>query len=134
MCEMAELDYPAIRSGVHEWTVEIEETCYRLSVGVTLTGMIPNAFAFGTPQGWMYSNEGFNSHVQFQFGKGSKVTLTLDMQAGGTLSARVDNGAQINLHSDLRSHLNGPTGGFVPAVSLCLSGRVRIIEIEKLQG
>ena len=75
-------------------------------------------------------------HTDTGFKTGSKVMFKLDLSSeeenNGTLSISVDGGDVVTLFTGLRAHLDGITGGFLPAVACDVGAQIKIIKIEQL--
>lgn len=140
------LDCDWLRPGdVHKWSVQLGEQ--NKSV-FNLVGVVANMQNFDYDHS-LYDQEGtwvlagaFKCDHEscdtivdssLKFGKGSKVTLVLDLTDSGTLSASVDGGTTFELFSGMirQASLMGASPGFLPAVSLsCASCKVRFLGFE----
>ena len=158
--EVELLQVSALTRGIHRWKVRIEAICPKgvwLGLASTAVPLKANEWLGSQKGGWVYGSEKgvvchddsardrqHHQHRQEEvdnggnppFGAGSEVSMTLDLNAdcGGTLSASVDDNPSVVLFSGLLSHLmqHEGAGGFVPAVSLKRPGCVRILEMSSV--
>jgi hypothetical protein len=150
-CEV--MDCPAMRNGLHKWTIKLEQMSDNLVVGIasTIDPPDPTQQLGRDKRSWALWDDGdiwhakyidtpnkVESSVDLTFEHGSEVSLVLDLRGGGgggTLSASVDDGPTVLLFSNLLSHLDnhGGSGGFVPAVEIYEKGdKVRLIEMHEI--
>lgn len=132
------LEYPHITSGLHQWTIQIEEMSDKIGLGVGKRTHNSNSIG---PHGWQYYSDGVaipdNEEDFFPtFSAGSKVTLTLnllDSHSGGRLSVCVDGGAVFTVFSGLQlDWIHHTPLGFIPTASFQSTGCVRLLEIKEL--
>jgi hypothetical protein len=144
------LECPPMTSGVHKWSVFVEEytsgTSGFLVLGVaSIVHSLDKKRSLGCQAGgWGYFSDGVAFHNGAcvkenlpQFQKGSKVTFILDLTGEGTLSASVDEKSFQKLFSDMLSKVRtvNPEGGFTPAVRLHNSdNRVRFLGFERVSA
>lgn len=139
------LDYSPMTSGVHTWTMELEEDAQASWFGVVLAGKTFDLGCFlGKQEGaWMLGSNGqrANGTQLFDadrptFSQRSRVTLTLNLsehrEDGGCLEASIDGGNPFVVFDHMRDHLGEQGEGFLPAVSR--PRRVRLLEITKLRN
>jgi hypothetical protein len=131
---------PPLTSGVHKWSILVEEMIYHVYFGVASTvheldynrflGHQSGGWAYG--QGSAYHNDATVSNGHPKLKTGSKVTLILDLTGEGTLSASVDGKPAVQLFAEMLSELDGfkNTKGFVPAVSISGKGGARFLGFE----
>jgi hypothetical protein len=134
------LQCPALTSGIHKWSILVEEMASAVSLGVasTVHELDYNNFLGYQAGGWVNSSDGYAYHnSEFyaghpKFKNGSKVTLILDLTGEGTLSASVDGKPAEQLFAEMLSKLDGfkNTKGFVPAVSISGKGGARFLGFE----
>jgi hypothetical protein len=132
-----DLDCPAMRTGVHKWSILVEnlgrENRLVLGVEVPRDQYARTAWSY-CEAGDVYSYmNGRQSPVVTRdlatFGSGSKVTFILDLTGAGTLAASVDDAPFVQLFSDMLSHL--PDGaGLHPVVNMQRPGRIRFLGFE----
>lgn len=143
------LRYPTIVSGIHQWTIKIEEGPKCIWLGVVLRNkpLDSNGFLGNQEVGWVYGCKGAAIHAAKaaelsstqRFVQGSEVTLTLDLnpdeEGNGTLSVSVDNEGPIAIFSGMRHECLVDQGrGFVPALNLRAPGRARLLDIRKISA
>ena len=143
------LEYPPMRSGIHQWTVELEAKSNGDWIGVVSSRlkdfMGNNEKCVHYEKGsWLVcasgatfqdGSKGDISPVDFN-AIGSKVTFTLDLsnedEGKGTLSASVDGKARHTLFTGLKAHLHGSTEGFLPVLSGNRGCEMRLLSITIL--
>eukprot|EP00797_Seminavis_robusta_P028720 Sro564_g167280.1 n/a (585) ;mRNA; r:10052-11806 len=147
------LQYPPIQSGIHRWTVIIEESGDSTWLGLTMSNLCETFTDQDAMQdrNWVYGCDGgcfFGGRPVEQpspqqeipgYGTGSQVTLTLNLKSrdkgNGTLYVGEQSHALIPLFTNLRHHLNDHEGeGFLPSVSMHTPGRVRLVDIRHLHS
>jgi hypothetical protein len=127
-------------SGIHKWTLKVENQSSSTWLGVVPTGT-------GWPSslldvGWFYANKGCVIHSGKErkqllptFEEGSEVTLILDLRSdlGGTLRASVDGSDSFILFSGMLSHPHDHDEGrgFRPAFFSDADGKVRLLGMEE---
>jgi BTB/POZ domain len=130
-----------IKTGIHRWTLEIEEHGRYLWVGVVQQGTAAlYAFSSWVDGVRLYINESYgnphNNLGMLKLATGSRVTFVIDMTPGsgnGTLCASVDGGPMLRLFSHLLDRLDdSDESGFVPAMCLKSPASVRLLSIEKV--
>lgn len=97
------LSCPPLRSGVHKWSIKVEEVCSYTSLCVASSEHQVDCNKWLGHQsglGWIYGNDGSAGTNEWgktrkkanhpKFGKGSIVSFTLDLNEPGILSASVD--------------------------------------------
>lgn len=122
--------------GVYKWNIKAQDCLHDNCMG--MVGVVANVehlvcstYLGEQTGGWsLHGNDGMkydNGSYDFtagdlplQFGKGSKITLVLDLTDDGTLSASVDGGTTHPLFSGmlLTASRLGASPGFLPAVSV----------------
>lgn len=153
-------DYPPIQSGIHQWTINVDESGGFTWLGISITKYLvadmdeddtsnPQDVEVEEDAGlqernWVYSSDGEGFHagkavdlkgrVLPPFGTGSQVTFTLYLhwQDHGTLVASVDGCREFVLFTNLRKSL-GEGEGFVPTVSMHSPGSVRMVDIRHVR-
>jgi len=131
------LDCAVMTSGVHMWSIEVVTYCNCVWLGVAFVSEKINCDQWLGKQvtGWAYGSNGAACHntgedngpyheVHPTFDQGSVITMKLDLTAGGTLSAAVDDKPPFVLFQDM-THEQKPA--FVPAVSVRGPGAVRVL-------
>lgn len=130
-----------IKTGIHRWTLEIEEHGRYLWVGVVQQGTAAlYAFSSWVDGVRLYINESYgnphNNLGMLKLSTGSRVTFVIDMTPGegnGTLCASVDGGPMLRLFSHLKDRLDdSEDSGYVPAMCLKSPASVKLLSIEKV--
>jgi hypothetical protein len=144
------LECPALTSGVHKWSILVEELAWGaslflyLGVASTVYRLKSDDFLGNQSGGWAYGSTGeaYHSRVDGQgrdesrsFVQGSTVRFILDLTGEGTLGASVDGKPVVKLFSSLWSKFvfNRGKAGFVPAISMYTEGetaRVKFLGFE----
>jgi hypothetical protein len=132
-----------LRSGVHTWSVLMQETSEWICVGVHSSEheLIHDTLLGCQVGGWALSSDGTVTHNNSQdqatglkFQKGSTVTFTLDLTGSGTLSGIVDDKLPATLlFPDMFAAFEGgkETAGFVPVVELYPTDKVEFLGFER---
>ena len=134
-------------SGVHTWRLEVVGLRSVAWLGVVIEPEFLDLSKFlGNNQAhaWVYGSSGETAHMVKtdsglpRFYKGSTIKFTMDLRPenvfNGTLHASVDGEEAFAIFTNLRKELEGRDGGFVPAVSLCAPGRVRLCDCARVLG
>jgi hypothetical protein len=139
------LCFPQMVSGVHKWSLVVEEECDDLELGVVRLPTssenrcpplkLKNSTLGLQPLAWAYSKDGvawhdFVAQEGFHaFQKDSKITFVLDLTGDGSLGASVDAEPPVELFSKMKA--SGATDSiFSPAVTVPWPGKVRFHEFE----
>ena len=140
------LKYPPIVHGVHQWTIEVLYPCKATWLGVALatTAVDTQTFLGNQRVGWVYGSSGSAIHAATsiknlpKFQQGSQVKLTLNLlpnqDGNGTLDVSIGGGESFRVFDGMIFQLDGNTVGFVPAVSLRFPGRIRLVDIQKVEA
>jgi hypothetical protein len=151
---------PFKSGSVCQWSIEVMTLCSHAWawVGITTFPSIydPELWLGMQCVGWVYGSDGAACHneesatptsydIKFpEYAEGSLVTMTLDLrndtgdvvddddETSGTLYASVDGGVPFLLFSGLCKALkeNPAVEGFIPAVSLCKPGIMRLVDLK----
>jgi BTB/POZ domain len=154
------LQYPPMKSGIHQWTLLVEESGDCTWLGLSMSNLC-NTFAEDEEDAmqdrtWVYGSDGEAFHggvAQLQpltgsgsktntrpgFSSGSQITMTLNLRSKdsgkGTLNGSVNGGDTFTIFDNLRRHLHEHDGeGYLPCVSMNTPGRVRLVDIRHLPG
>jgi len=145
--ELLQLQSP-IQSGIWSWSVKVEEFCRYAWIGFASTSHSINSDEWLGEQegGWVYGSNGSAcfatgydgspyNNIYRTFGRGSVVTMVLDLRGAGTIEASVDDGEPFLCFDNILDSFSDDNGiGFLPAVSLKSPGRVRFLGIEELSS
>ena len=129
------LDKELLPGAKYGWKLKIEKYCDLTWVGVASSNTcFDNEWLGKQSGGWVYGSNGSVNHATGQdngpynnrappFKEGDTIAMVLDLtgKSGGILTA---NG------TTLFTGMVSESGGFIPAVSLCHPGRVRILEFS----
>jgi hypothetical protein len=141
VCER--LNCVPLTSGIHIWSILVEEADEAVWIGVTCTSLPSNHDeSLGEPAaGWFYGSNGEGgatahgpkNETQIDWGhppfvEDSTVTFILDLTGNGTLSASIDSNPAFLLCSDMLANYDN-TPEFVPTACL-VSGKVRFLGFD----
>lgn len=138
------VECPTMISGTFQWTVKFLRHCAIVWLGIASTSkpIIRSKFLCCQEGGWAYGSDGSTWNVDEGlhtgaypiFGERAEVTFVLDLsseaQAGGTLTAFVNNRRGVQLFTNLLKHVRDGEG-FLPAASLFGPASVQLVKFEK---